>query len=102
LEILLFQVIQNGSFVLRNLFSFLAFHDVSDRQWTPMMESAFDVIFKLADGPIKHIENIIKKLAVKTGVKLGGLFKIPTSSQSQSVFVEPMDFESENLLIFFS
>jgi hypothetical protein len=72
----------------------LAFHDVSDRQWTPMMESAFDVIFKLADGPIKHIENIIKKLAVKTGVKLGGLFKIPTASQSQPVFVESMDFES--------
>ncbi|CAF0813553.1 unnamed protein product [Adineta steineri] len=70
------------------------FHDVSDRQWTPMMESAFDVIFKLADGPIKHIENIIKKLAVKTGVKLGGLFKIPTASQSQPVFIEPMDFEN--------
>ncbi|CAF4237666.1 unnamed protein product, partial [Rotaria sordida] len=49
----------------------LAFDDVSDRQWTPMMESAFDVIFKLADGPIEHIENIIKNLAVKTGVKLG-------------------------------
>lgn len=60
-----------------------------------MMESAFDVIFKLADGPIKHIENIIKKLAVKTGVKIGGLFKIPTSSQSQPVFAEPMDFESK-------
>lgn len=59
-----------------------------------MMESAFDVIFKLADGPIKHIENIIKKLAVKTGVKVGGLFKIPLASQSQSAFVEPMDFES--------
>ncbi|UJR35385.1 hypothetical protein I4U23_028142 [Adineta vaga] len=70
------------------------FHDVSDRQWTPMMESAFDVIFKLADGPIKHIENIIKKLAVKTGVKLGGVFKIPTASQSQQVFNEPMDFEN--------
>jgi hypothetical protein len=51
------------------------------------MESAFDVIFKLADGPIKHIENIIKKLAIKTGVKLGGLFK---ASQSQ-----PMDFQSK-------
>ena len=72
----------------------LAFHDVSDRQWTPMMESAFDVIFKLADGPIKHIENIIKKLAVKTGVKLGGLFKISTSSQSQPVSIESMDFEN--------
>ncbi|CAF1328694.1 unnamed protein product, partial [Adineta ricciae] len=70
------------------------FHDVSDRQWTPMMESAFDVIFKLADGPIKHIENIIKKLAVKTGVKLGGAFKIPTASQSQPVFNEPMDYEN--------
>ncbi|CAF1330307.1 unnamed protein product, partial [Adineta ricciae] len=70
------------------------FHDVSDRQWTPMMESAFDVIFKLADGPIKHIENIIKKLAVKTGVKLGGLIKIPTASQSQPVFNEPMDYEN--------
>lgn len=71
-----------------------SFHDVSDRQWTPMMESAFDVIFKLADGPIKHIENIIKKLAVKTGVKVGGLFKIPLASQSQPAFVEPMDFEN--------
>ena len=40
---------------------------------------------------------IIKKLAVKTGVKLGGLFKIPTASQSQPVFVEPMDFESKIL-----
>ncbi|CAF4028298.1 unnamed protein product, partial [Rotaria sordida] len=70
------------------------FHDVSDRQWTPMMESAFDVIFKLADGPIKHIENIIKKLAVKTGVKLGGLFKIPLSSQSQPLSIESMDFEN--------
>ncbi|CAF0761874.1 unnamed protein product [Rotaria sp. Silwood1] len=70
------------------------FHDVSDRQWTPMMESAFDVMFKLADGPIKHIENIIKKLAVKTGVKLGGLFKLPLSSQSQPLSVESMDFEN--------
>ncbi|CAF0895400.1 unnamed protein product [Rotaria sordida] len=70
------------------------FHDVSDRQWTPMMESAFDVIFKLADGPIKHIENIIKKLAVKTGVKLGGLFKIPLSSQTQPLSTESMDFEN--------
>ena len=60
-----------------------------------MIESAFDVIFKLADGPIKHIDNIIKILAVKTGVKLGGLFKIPTSSQSQPVFTEHMDFESK-------
>ena len=60
-----------------------------------MMESAFDVIFKLADGPIKHIENIIKKLAVKTGVKLGGAFKIPASSQSQATNGEPMDFESK-------
>ena len=76
--------------------SWLAFHDVSDRQWTPMMESAFDVIFKLADGPIKHVENIIKKLAVKTGVKLGGLFKIPTASQSQAASVESMDFESKH------
>ncbi len=67
-----------------------------------MMESAFDVIFKLADGPIKHIENIIKKLAVKTGVKLGGLFKIPTASQSQQVFAEPMDFESKLIEIGFS
>lgn len=61
-----------------------------------MMESAFDVIFKLADGPIKHIENIIKKLAVKTGVKLGGAFKIPASSQSQATNGEPMDFESRS------
>ena len=67
-----------------------------------MMESAFDVIFKLADGPIKHIENIIKKLAVKTGVKLGGLFKIPTASQSQVHSVEPMDFESKFIQIFFT
>ncbi|CAF4163706.1 unnamed protein product, partial [Rotaria sordida] len=72
----------------------LAFDDVSDRQWTSMMESAFDVIFKLADGPIKHIENIIKKLAVKTGVKLGSLFKIPLSSQSQPLSIESMDFEN--------
>ena len=60
-----------------------------------MMESSFDVIFKLADGPIKHIENIIKKLAVKSGVKLGSSFKVPASSQSQAVTNEPMDFESE-------
>jgi hypothetical protein len=66
-----------------------------------MIESAFDVIFKLADGPTKHIENIIKKLAVKTGVKLGGLFKIPTISQSQQVFAEPMDFESKLIEITF-
>ncbi|CAM4768442.1 unnamed protein product [Rotaria magnacalcarata] len=70
------------------------FNDFSDRQWTPMMESAFDVIFKLADGPIKHIENIIKKLAVKTGVKLGGAFKIPLPSQSQPLSIESMDFEN--------
>lgn len=55
-----------------------------------MMESSFDVIFKLADGPIKHIENLIKKLAVKTGVKLGGHSKIAFSSQAES-----MDFESK-------
>lgn len=60
-----------------------------------MMESAFDVIFKLADGPIKHIENIIKKLAVKSGVKHGGLFKVPLSSQSQQpLTAESMDFEN--------
>ncbi|CAF5064715.1 unnamed protein product [Rotaria sp. Silwood1] len=70
------------------------FDDVSDRQWTAMMESAFDVIFKSADDPIKHIENIIKKLAVKTGVKLGSLFKIPLSSQSQPLSIESMDFEN--------
>jgi hypothetical protein len=64
------------------------------------MESSFDVIFKLADGPIKHIENIIKKLAVKTGVKIGGLFKIPTSSQSQPLFIEPMDFQSKIFFVF--
>ena len=44
------------------------------------MDTNDDVIFKLADAPIKHIENIIKKL----GVKLGGLFQIPTASQSQT------------------
>jgi hypothetical protein len=61
-----------------------------------MMESAFDVIFKLADGPIKHIENAIKKLAVKAGVKLGGLFKQPVSSQSQPMInTDSMDFESQ-------
>ena len=57
-----------------------------------MMESAFDVIFKLADGPIKHIENMIKKIAAKTGIKLGSSFKIP---QSQSVNIEAMDYESK-------
>ena len=59
------------------------------------MDTNDDVIFKLADGPIKHIENIIKKLAVKTGVKLGGLFQIPTASQSQPPFNEPMDLYDE-------
>lgn len=60
-----------------------------------MMESAFDVILKLADGPIKHIENIIKKLAAKTGVKMGGLVKSQMiSSQTQQSNVEPMDYES--------
>ncbi|CAF3984437.1 unnamed protein product, partial [Rotaria sordida] len=70
------------------------FHDVFDLQWTPVIESAFDVIFKLANGPIEHIENIIKKLAVKAGVKPGGLFKIPLSSQSQPLSIESMNFEN--------
>ncbi|CAF4224846.1 unnamed protein product [Rotaria sp. Silwood2] len=70
------------------------FDDVSNRQWKPMMESTFDVIFKLADHPIKHVENIIKKLAVITGIKPGGLSKTPLSSQSQPLSIESMDFEN--------
>ncbi|CAF5112334.1 unnamed protein product, partial [Rotaria sp. Silwood1] len=38
------------------------FDDVFNQEWKPMLESTFDVIVKLADDPIKHIENIIKKL----------------------------------------
>ncbi|CAF1202124.1 unnamed protein product, partial [Didymodactylos carnosus] len=47
------------------------FNVTSNDKWTPMLESAIDVIFKLADNPIKHVENIVKKLAAKAGLKLG-------------------------------
>ncbi|CAF3988780.1 unnamed protein product [Rotaria sp. Silwood1] len=70
------------------------FDDVFNQEWKPMLESTFDVIVKLADDPIKHIENIIKKLAVITGIKPGGLSKTPLSSQPQPLPIESMDFEN--------